>query len=851
VGNRHVICSRRRLRQTGCLLFALIGALAGPRTVCSQTPTTAFTLPFDWTTNKIAILPSSNWGLFKVGDTITISTSNNLPITIFNLYGQTVYSGAPKSMTLAAGHYFIQCIGDRNQFTVLPSDYAGASFLADMANDSGWIDYAQRQQRMGISWVRAAAAAWKDVQPQAGVWNWSEMDLIITNNSGKKIMLMAGSGNVPSWVQPANLTSNYAAFVTALVNRYKGKIAAIEIWNEPWFTEFWNSPNWLQMLDQLVAAGRASIKAIDPSILVLGPSWSTPGQTSDTATLSQYGFGSQIDGFSWHDYWAYDVPPDQDITRNGSVIPGILGRVQRYRQAAGFHYGPLYISELGLYGQSALGMPYPPVPKGLTGGPTVTAPDWQTGMSRAIKYAVLYRAMGAEMMMPLVFSLGGFSLTDDQDTVYGWEYGYRGPAPKTSAFLMACYWLNNAQFVDYRFLGQKVFLLAWQRPNGASAVFAWTIEGQPVTLSSTAGLNATDIFGNSISATSLTSTPILFQSNTTTAVALLSNLMTKLPSLNLAPVLPPVSNQTIQKGQTLRLRVTATDPDNDPITYSANSLPTGATIDPVSGLFSWTPDASQGGAYTITFLATDARRMSSSTATIINVIGAPRDGLVHEWKLDEISGTTAADSAGSADGTLVNFTLNSTWLTGHDGNGLSFNGASSYVNLGNSQINLTNNFTVAAWVYPRDAAGSEVFMAVRLQYPNSGLRLFINGNKITIEAATTVGLKVRSFALGQIQNNTWYHIVIVYDKSTMNVYLNGVAQLESYGGDPFWGGDLVMNPSAGSTLGLWFANFFNGILDNVMIFNRTLGPAEVTAMYNGEANITRLRPPSALRVISN
>lgn len=850
MGNRDVICPRGRLRQTGFLLFALVSALAGPRTVCSQTPTTAFTLPFDWSTNKIAILPSSSWGLFKVGETITISTSNNLPITVFNLYGQTVYTGAPKSMTLAAGHYFIQCTGDRNQFAVLPSDYTGATFLAEMANDSGWIDYAQRQQRMGISWVRAAAAAWKDVQPQAGVWNWSAMDIMLANNPGKKIMLMAGSGNVPSWVQPANLASNYTAYITALASRYKGKIAAIEIWNEPWYTEFWNSPSWLQMLDQLFVAGRAAINAIDPGILVLGPSWSTPGQTSDTATLSQYGFGSQIDGFSWHDYWAYDVPPDQDITRNGSVIPGILGRVQRYRQAAGFH-GPLYISELGLYGQSALGMPYPAVPKGLTGGPTVTAPDWQTGMSRAVKYAVLYRAMGAEMMMPLVFSLGGFSLTDDQNTVYGWEYGYRGPAPKTSAFLMACHWLNNAQFVDYRFLGQRVFLLAWQRSSNASAVFAWTTEGQPVALNSTTGLSATDIFGNSVSASSLSSIPVLFQSTNTNAAALLSNLMTKLPSLNLAPAVSPISNQTIQKGQNLRLRMTATDPDNDPITYSVSPLPAGATINSLSGLFSWTPDVSQTGVYTITFRATDARGMSASTSTIINVIGAPRDGLVHEWKLDEVSGTIAADSAGSADGTLVNFTTNSTWLTGHDGKGLSFNGSSSYVNLGSSQINLTNNFTVAAWVYPRNAAGSEVFMAARLQYPNSGLRLFINGNKITVEAATTVGLKVQSFALGQIQNNAWYHIVIVYDKSTMNVYLNGVAQPESYGGNPFWGGDLVMNPSASSTLGLWFGNFFSGILDNVMIFNRTLGPIEVAALYSGDASTTRLRPPSAFRVISN
>lgn len=49
--------------------------------------------------------------------------------------------------------------------------------------------------------------------------------------------------------------------------------------------------------------------------------------------------------------------------------------------------------------------------------------------------------------------------------------------------------------------------------------------------------------------------------------------------------------------QPLRLYVRGSDPNGDPLTYSAPSLPAGATFDPSTRGFSWTPSSSQGGAY--------------------------------------------------------------------------------------------------------------------------------------------------------------------------------------------------------------------------------------------------------------
>lgn len=60
--------------------------------------------------------------------------------------------------------------------------------------------------------------------------------------------------------------------------------------------------------------------------------------------------------------------------------------------------------------------------------------------------------------------------------------------------------------------------------------------------------------------------------------------------VNRAPVLTPVPAQTTGEGNLLNFTVTANDPDGNSLTYSLDpGAPAGATINPSSGLFSWTP----------------------------------------------------------------------------------------------------------------------------------------------------------------------------------------------------------------------------------------------------------------------
>lgn len=88
------------------------------------------------------------------------------------------------------------------------------------------------------------------------------------------------------------------------------------------------------------------------------------------------------------------------------------------------------------------------------------------------------------------------------------------------------------------------------------------------------------------------------------------------------PVLQPLANQSVGEGALLTFTASATDPDaGQSVSFSLDAgAPSGAFIDPTSGVFTWTPDEAQGGqTYAITVRATDDAPLPASSAQTIQV----------------------------------------------------------------------------------------------------------------------------------------------------------------------------------------------------------------------------------------
>jgi uncharacterized protein (TIGR03437 family) len=91
-----------------------------------------------------------------------------------------------------------------------------------------------------------------------------------------------------------------------------------------------------------------------------------------------------------------------------------------------------------------------------------------------------------------------------------------------------------------------------------------------------------------------------------------------------APILTLPDRQFARFGSPLSFQVTGVDPLDSPVRLLAADLPAGATFDPLSARFDWTPGSSQAGKHEVTFKAINGIGQSSTAQVLIDVdSGAP------------------------------------------------------------------------------------------------------------------------------------------------------------------------------------------------------------------------------------
>jgi len=142
-------------------------------------------------------------------------------------------------------------------------------------------------QAAGVSWIRQELP-WEQIEPVAkdqtvdpnfGGSTWAKFDDIVDRAAalGMKVTLRLDTS--PRWALPADATdglgppvnlTDYFDFVGQVAARYRGRVAAYQIWNEPNLTSEWGGrPPDARAYAELLRGASARIRSVDPSAQVV------------------------------------------------------------------------------------------------------------------------------------------------------------------------------------------------------------------------------------------------------------------------------------------------------------------------------------------------------------------------------------------------------------------------------------------------------------------------------------------------------------------------------------------------------------------------------------------------------
>jgi len=202
----------------------------------------------------------------------------------------------------------------------------------------------------------------------------------------------------------------------------------------------------------------------------------------------------------------------------------------------------------------------------------------------------------------------------------------------------------------------------------------------------------------------------------------------------------------------------------------------------------------------------------------------PASGLVVHWAFDEGSGSTAFDSVGTNDGTLQNMDPATDWVTGQFGGALDFDGVNDGVRVSADPVlDITGNeITISLWLNGHAANPEGVVIEkgawhLRVQDSSTSARFFLD---------TSSGATQHNVSFNWAPN-TWYHFVGVYDGAQMRVYINN-----SEIGAPLAKTGTIDSSSTDLLIGNRGLNYFNGIIDDVRVYERALSVSEIGDLYN-------------------
>jgi hypothetical protein len=197
------------------------------------------------------------------------------------------------------------------------------------------------------------------------------------------------------------------------------------------------------------------------------------------------------------------------------------------------------------------------------------------------------------------------------------------------------------------------------------------------------------------------------------------------------------------------------------------------------------------------------------------------------WKLNEVEGDIAHDSAGDNHGTLSG---NPIWHPdgGQVAGALEFDGIDDYISTDNVLNPKLVEFSIFAWI--KGGSPGQVIISQKSSFGGTGatwLGTDTSDGRLTTELTSTAAGPLESGAV--ITDGQWHHIGFVWDGSYRQLYVDGVLVAED---------TVALTALKPSTGGMYIGvskdrapvTFFSGLIDDVRIYDVALSAEEIAAL---------------------
>jgi Concanavalin A-like lectin/glucanases superfamily len=209
----------------------------------------------------------------------------------------------------------------------------------------------------------------------------------------------------------------------------------------------------------------------------------------------------------------------------------------------------------------------------------------------------------------------------------------------------------------------------------------------------------------------------------------------------------------------------------------------------------------------------------------------------------------AQDGTNTNNGIINNLTLTSDRLG---------NPNSAYLYTGSGDISVptnsfsTNNYSISLWVKPSSVVVNSTLISFGSASFNQSISIINNastGNIPSFIFSSSLSTGIITVGYSTVNINQWYHITAIKDPSRIRLFINGQLVAEkgivnnatsNYGAAPYF-------TSIGSLNGL---NKFQGIIDDVKIFNGGLYEDEVKDIFQKTSNDCNFSPCPTYKLVT-